>query len=321
MAHLFINEIKAGIRIDDIYMVSQPILRSTTRGDLYIAMYVSDRTGKLNGRMWQATEDVYNMLPKEGFVHIKGRSEVYQNALQIVVDNVSVVPNENVKLDDYLPRTNKNIGQMYADVKNIIGQLQNPTVKAVIAEFLEDKELMKKFCIAPAATQNHHNYLGGLLEHTSNMLNVANAVLPFYPELQSELVIAGIFLHDMGKTSELSYGMAFGYTDSGQMLGHIVQTVMMVNSKAETLQARGVEIDMKVVQSIEHIILAHHGQYDYGSPKLPMTAEAFLVGYIDNIDAKMKQVGDTIANEPGDSDWTGYVRSLEAKLYRRKLID
>lgn len=321
MAHLFINKIQAGLQIDDIYMVSQAVLRSTTRGDFYIAMFLSDRTGKLNGRMWQATEAVFNSLPREGFVRITGRSEVYQSALQIVVNQISVVPNEQVALADYLPRTEKNTEQMFDDVKKILTKIRNPQLRALLKEFFLDKELMKAFCTAPAAMSNHHAYLGGLLEHTHSMLNVADAILPFYPNLQSDLVLAGIFLHDMGKTSELSYQMAFGYTDSGQMLGHIVQTAIMIDQKADSAADGGHPVDEIILTNLQHIVLAHHGQYEFGSPKLPATSEAFLVGYIDNIDAKMNQVANRIDNDPGNTDWTGYIPSLESRLYRKRVVD
>jgi 3'-5' exoribonuclease len=180
---------------------------------------------------------------------------------------------------------------------------------------------MKKFCTAPAGTQNHHSYIGGLLEHTHSMLNVAKAMLPFYPQLQSDLVLAGIFLHDMGKTEELSYQMAFSYTDSGQLIGHIVQTVIMVIKKTESLEKAGTAVDKQILDSLQHIILSHHGQYEFGSPKLPMTAEAFLISYLDNIDAKINQVTAKIESEPGESNWTGFIKSLESKLYRKKLVD
>jgi len=238
MAHIFINQIEPGRQINDIYLVSQPILRSTTRGDLYIAMFVSDKTGKLNCRVWQATEELFNSLPKEGFVQIKGRSELYQNALQIVADQLMPVAAGKVNIDDYLPRTEKDIPQMFSEVTQLLSAIKNPFIKALVDEFLRDKELMKKFCMAPAATQNHHSYIGGLLEHTNNMLNVAKAVMPYYPQLQSDLVLAGIFLHDMGKTEELSYDMAFTYTDSGQLLGHIALTILMVSDKTRTLESR-----------------------------------------------------------------------------------
>jgi 3'-5' exoribonuclease len=321
MEHIFVDQIQAGATIDGIYMISQPVLRSTTRGDLYIAMFVSDKTGRLNGRIWQATEQLFNSLPKEGFAHIRGRSELYQNALQIVADHIAAVPAEKVDINDYLPRTEKDVQQMFEEVKKIVSEIKNPFLKGLVNEFLADKELMKNFCKAPAATQNHHSYIGGLLEHTNNMLNVAKAVLPFYPQLQSDLVLAGIFLHDMGKTEELSYQMAFGYTDSGQLIGHIVLTVKMVNKKAEAIEKAGQEVDKEILESIEHIILSHHGQYEFGSPKLPMTAEAFLISYLDNIDAKINQVTDKIDSEPGESNWTGFVRALDSKLYRKKVVD
>ena len=316
MAHIFINEIQPGATIDGIYMINQPVLRSTTRGDLYIAMYVSDKSGRVNGRIWQATEELYNSLPKEGFANIKGRSEVFQNALQIVADHITTVPAEKVDINDYLPRTGKDVRRMFEETTKIVSEIKNPFLKALIKEFLSDKELMKNFCKAPGGTANHHSFIGGLLEHTHNMLNVAKAMLPFYPQLQSDLVLAGIFLHDMGKTEELSYDMAFGYTDSGQLLGHITLTINMVEEKAAAI-----EVDKEILESLEHIILSHHGQYEFGSPKLPMTAEAFLISYLDNIDAKINQVTEKIENEPGESNWTGFVKSLESKLYRKKLVD
>jgi 3'-5' exoribonuclease len=321
MAHVFINQIQPGQQVNEIYLISQPVLRSTARGDLYIAMYVSDKTGKLNCRVWQATEELFNSLPKEGFVQIKGRSELYQNTLQIVADQLMAVSAEKVKVDDYLPRTEKNIQQMFEEIIQILAVIKNPFIKALVDEFLRDKELMKKFCTAPAATQNHHSYIGGLLEHTHSMLSVAKAIMPYYPQLQSDLVLAGIFLHDMGKTEELSYDMAFSYTDSGQLIGHIVQTTIMVNDKLTNLKQAGVEVDKQVLDSIMHIIISHHGQYEFGSPKLPMTAEAFLVSLLDNIDAKINQVTERIENEPGETTWTAFVKALDAKLYRKRVVD
>jgi len=321
MAHIFINQIQPGLQINDIYLISQPILRSTTRGDLYIAMFVSDKTGKLNCRVWQATETLFNSLPKEGFVQIKGRSELYQNTLQIVADQLMPVPAGKVNVDDYLPRTEKDVRQMFEEITAILAAIKNPFIKALVDEFRKDKELMKKFCTAPAATQNHHSYIGGLLEHTHNMLNVAKAIMPYYPQLQSDLVLAGVFLHDMGKTEELSYDMAFSYTDSGQLLGHIVQTILMVTNKTDALEKAGLTVDRQILENIEHIILSHHGQYEFGSPKLPMTAEAFLVSFLDNIDAKINQVTDKIASEPGESTWTSFVKALDSKLYRKRVVD
>ena len=319
MAHKFINEIEAGETIDDIYMVREPILRSTTRGDLYIAMYLSDRTGQINGRMWQATEAAYKALPKPGFVHIHGRSELYQNKLQIVVNNISIVDAGKVGIEDFLARTDKDTDKMFDEIKKTVGRIKNHQLKALVEEFLADAELMENFYTAPGGTALHHNYLGGLLEHTHNMLRVAVAILPLYPKVQADLVLAGIFLHDMGKTEELSYDMAFSYTDSGQLIGHIVKTVLMVNQKADALRAKGTQIEQTVFDALVHIILSHHGAFDFGSPKLPATPEAFMVYYIDDLDAKVNQVTLAIENEPGDSNWTAWKNALQTRLYRKRL--
>jgi 3'-5' exoribonuclease len=319
MAHKFINEIEAGEQIDDIYMVREPILRSTTRGDLYIAMFLCDRTGQLNGRVWQATEATYKSLPKPGFIHIRGRSELYQNNLQIVVNNVGVVDSSKVCLDDFLLRTDNDVGQMLEAVKDTVGRIKNAQLRMLVREFLADSELMEKFANVPAATTLHHSCLGGLLEHTCNMLKVATAILPLYPKVQADLVLAGIFLHDIGKTAELAYDMAFSYTDSGQLMGHIAQGLVMMNRKADALAAKGTSIDKQVLDALSHIILSHHGQYEFGSPKLPATPEAFMVCHIDDLDAKIGQVTAAIENEPGDSNWTAWKHSLQTRLYRKRI--
>jgi 3'-5' exoribonuclease len=319
ITHKFINKIEPGQTIDDIYMVKDPILRSTTKGDLYIAMFLCDRTGQINGRMWQATEAVYTALPKPGFVHIQGRSELYQNNLQIVINNISVVDTAKVDLDDFLARTDKNIDQMFAEIKQIVATIKNKQLKALVEQFLTDADLMKKFCKAPGGVKLHHNYLGGLLEHTHNMLKAALAILPLYPQVQPDLVLAGIFLHDIGKTEELSYDMAFSYTDSGQLIGHIAKSLLMANQKADALAAKGIHIDKDVLDAIGHIILSHHGQYEFGSPKLPATPEAFMVNYIDDLDAKISQVTEVIDNELGDTNWTAWQNALQTRLYTKRI--
>jgi 3'-5' exoribonuclease len=282
-------------------------------------MFILDRTGQLNGRMWQATETIYKALPKPGFVHIQGRSELYQNNLQIIINNVSAVDPAKVRVDDFLMRTEKDTRQMFEEIKKIVGRVKNPQLRALVGAFLADTELMEEFCSAPGGMKLHHSYIGGLLEHTHNMMRVAAAILPLYPEVQADLVLAGIFLHDIGKTEELSYDMAFSYTDSGQLIGHISKTLIMLHQKADELRAGGTEIDQSVTDAIGHIILSHHGQYEFGSPKLPATAEAFMVYYIDDLDAKMNQVVKSIENDMGDSNWTGWNNALQTRLYKKHI--
>ncbi|MBW8016075.1 MAG: HD domain-containing protein [Planctomycetes bacterium] len=321
MSHAFIDQIQAGSQINDIYMVTQPVLRSTTRGDFYIAMFLSDKTGKVNARMWQATEEIYNSIPKEGFLQVRGKTELYQGAMQMVVNNLVVVEPEAVSLSDYMPRTEKDIPAMFAEVKEIVATIKNDGLRCLVDSFLEDTELMKQFCTAPAAVQMHHNYLGGLLEHTHNMLKTAVAILPLYPKLQSDLVLAGVFLHDIAKTKELSYEMGFSYTDSGQLVGHLVHGVVMIEEKAAQLAANAAPVDADILASLEHIILAHHGQYDFGSPKLPATAEAFMISRLDDLDAKMAQVVTMIETEPGESDWTAWKNPLQTRLFRKRVTE
>lgn len=321
MEHLFVNLIKPGLPINDVYMVTQPVLRNTTRGDLYIAMFLSDKTGKVNSRMWGVTEEVYNRLPKEGFISIKGKSELYQNAIQLVVNDFVVIDSDDVNLADYMPKTDKNVGQMFQELKEIIHTIKNDTLKSLTEAFLSDQKLMHEFCTAPAAIQMHHNYLGGLLEHTLGLLKTAMAILPLYPKVQADLVLSGILLHDIGKTKELSYKMGFSYTDTGRFVGHIVHCVSMIDRKVDVIEADGGSVDPIVIDNLKHIILAHHGQYDFGSPKLPATAEAFMVSRLDDLDAKMNQVAAIIENDPGDEDWTSYQRPLETYLYRRRVTD
>lgn len=319
MAHKFISEIEPGQPINDIYLVQDPILRSTAKGDLYIAMYVCDRTGRLNGRMWQASEQTYKMLPKPGFVHINGRSELYQNNLQIVINNASVVQSSQVNLDDFLAHTDKDVDKLFVEIQQMLGSIKNSQLKALMGEFLADKELMAKFKKAPAAMKLHHNCLGGLIEHTHNAMCVAQAALPFYPEVQADLVMAGLFLHDIGKTGELSYEMAFEYTDTGQLVGHIGMAMIMVHKKADAIGVKGIKIDKSILDALDHIILSHHGQYEFGSPKLPATAEAFMVNYIDDMDSKIRQVRQAIDNEHGDSSWTSWQGALQTRIFRGQI--
>ncbi|MFC1762492.1 3'-5' exoribonuclease YhaM family protein [Planctomycetota bacterium] len=319
MSHAFINEITPGQTIDDVYMVKDPILRSTAKGDLYIAMYLCDKTGQVNGRMWQATEATYKSLPQPGLIYVRGRSELYQNNLQVVLNSVRPVDESEANLEDFLAHTDKDVDQLFREVQGFLGQIKQPQLKALMDAFLADEALMEKFRVSPAAVKMHHEYLGGLLEHTHNMMRVALAILPLYPEVQGDLVLAAILLHDMGKVEELSYDMVFAYTDSGQLIGHITKSVLMVHRQAEILRGQGVAIDEKVVDSLCHIILAHHGQYEFGSPKLPAMAEAFMVNYIDNLDAKINQVHSAVEQERSDATWTAWQNSLQTRLYRERI--
>jgi 3'-5' exoribonuclease len=237
----------------------------------------------------------------------------------VVVNNISVIDSSKVNIEEYLAHTDKDVDKMLAEAKRIVGGVKNKQLKAIVDAFLGDGNLMKSFCRCPGGMSMHHDCIGGLLEHTWNMLRAASAILPLYPEVQADLVLAGIFIHDMGKTEELTYDTAFSYTDSGQLIGHITKTIIMLHKKVQELSAKGVQIDSAILDALGHIILSHHGEYEFGSPKLPATAEAFMVCYIDDLDAKMNQVTRLIDGEPGDSNWTGWQKPLETRLYRKRI--
>ncbi|MHC4194931.1 MAG: 3'-5' exoribonuclease YhaM family protein, partial [Planctomycetota bacterium] len=234
-------------------------------------------------------------------------------------NHFSVVDGQHVELSDFLARTDKDTDKLFAEIKQIVGRIKNGQIKAIVSEFMADGKLMREFCSAPGGVKLHHNCLGGLLVHTHNMLRVAEAILPFYPDVQQDLVLAGIFIHDMGKTEELSYDIAFSYTDSGQLIGHITKSLLMFHRKMDSLAAKGTSIDKEIVDALGHIIISHHGAYEFGSPKLPATAEAFMVNYIDDLDAKMSQVTSLIDNEPGEANWTAWQNTLQTKIYRKRV--
>jgi 3'-5' exoribonuclease len=209
---------------------------------------------------------------------------------------------------------------MCRQMKDVLGRIRNRHLKALIDAYLGDRALMDNFCKAPAAMSFHHAYLGGLLEHTLNAMQVADAVMPFYPGLNRDLVVAGIFLHDIAKTWELCYDCAFSYSDSGQLVGHIVKSAIWVEQKArEAAEKLGEPIPQELIDVIQHIILSHHGTYEFGSPRTPSTPEAIAVHTLENMDAKlMMSLGATRwdSGASAEGNWTEYMKAFGGKLYR-----
>ncbi|MCP4337619.1 MAG: HD domain-containing protein [Desulfobulbaceae bacterium] len=312
-----VSELTSAEQIEQIFMVSQPQLRTTSRGDFYIAAFLSDKTGRINGRMWQATEMVFHSLPAEGFVWVRGRTENYQNSLQIVIESIKPVGNEEVDFYDFMPSTKKDISVMWNRLLELLSGIKNPDLAKLVRAFLADSELMKQFRTAPAAIMLHHAYLGGLLEHTVSLLELAERILPHYPQADSDLVKIGLFLHDIGKTTELNYDISFKYSDQGRMIGHLVKGAMLIEDKVRQLNDEGGEpFPRKLADCLEHLIVSHHGTREFGSPVLPATPEAFLVHYMDNLDSKIALTLAEIEKDTTNSDWTNYVKAIEAPVYK-----
>jgi len=303
--------------IEQVFMISQPQLRTTSRGDFYIATFLSDRTGRLNGRMWQASEGLYKSLPSEGFVWVKGRTENYQNSLQLVIDAIRPVDIAEVNLEDFMPSTENDIAEMWNRILKCLDRVQNPHLQRLIRLFLEDKELMNRFRTAPAAIMLHHAYLGGLLEHTLNLLELADRILDCYPQLDGDLVRTGLFLHDIGKTTELDYDISFKYSDQGRLLGHLVKGTILIEEKIRQLDDSSPEkFPRRLANCLEHIVVSHHGTREFGCPVMPSTPEAFAVHHLDNLDSKMALTLSEIKKDATNTNWTNYVKAIEAPIFK-----
>jgi 3'-5' exoribonuclease len=320
MRRIYLRDAASGDLVDDVFVITNKQFAAASTGKFYIKAFVSDASGQLVARMWNTTREIFNWLPDSGFVKVRGRIENYQSNLQFIIESVGPAMEGTFNVADLVAHTKKNIPEMCDKVRELLGTIRNRQLKAIIDAYLDDKQLMDNFCKAPAAMSFHHAYLGGLLEHTINAMQVADAMMPFYPGLNRDLVVAGIFLHDIAKTWELCYDCAFGYTDSGQLVGHIVKSAIWVEAKAkEAADKLGEPISQQLVDVLQHIILAHHGTYEFGSPRTPSTPEAIAVHSIENMDAKlMMSLGATRNEEgaPAEGNWTEYMKAFGGKLYR-----
>jgi 3'-5' exoribonuclease len=322
MRRLYLRDCQPGDIAEDVFMVSGKQLAAGQNGKHYIKAFVSDRSAQITARIWNASREMFNQLP-EGFAKIRARVENYQNNLQLIIEQFSPAKEGTFEIGDLLPQTTRDISQMCRKLQEMIGSVQNRHLAALLQAYLDDEKLMGGFCKAPAAMSFHHAFIGGLLEHTLNAIEVADAIAKFYPGLNRDLVVAGIFLHDIAKTWELCYDCAFGYTDGGQLVGHIVKSAIWVEHKAREAEKLlgGEKIPQDLIDVLQHIILSHHGEVadGFGSAKSPATPEAIAVHYIENLDAKlMMSLGACRGPAPavGDGSWTEYMKAFGGRLYR-----
>ncbi len=319
MPRRFVTEIRPGERVEDeVFLIQSKDLRTTTNGGLYIHAILVDKTGQMVARQWQATEPMFEQMPEGGYMRFKGRAENYKGNLQFIIDAMRPAEPGTYEIADFLPVTRKNIDEMWNRLSTILKGVKQPELAAILQEFLADKELMVKFRRAPAATAMHHAFIGGLLEHTLNVLEVALRVIPFYPSLSLDLILAGVFLHDIGKAEELVFETNIGYSDDGQLVGHIARAVVWIEQKADAVAGKtGKPFPPAVRTLLQHIILSHHGKYEFGSPKLPAIPEAAAIHYLDNLDAKVQMFLHEAETDPDPtSRWTNYNRALETKVYK-----
>ena len=323
MTRRFITELKSGERIEDeVFLIRSKDLRTTTQGGLYIHAVLMDRTGQLVARAWQATEEMFQGMPEGDFMRFKGRTENYKSNMQFIINAIRPAEPGSYEFADFLPVTKNDIKKMWMRLLEIVRGVKHPDLAALIHEFIIDEDLMTRFRKAPAAATLHHAYIGGLLEHTLSLLEIALVVIPRYPKLSLDLVLTGLFLHDIGKSTELSYETAIGYTDNGQLLGHITQAVLWIEKKSDAAAMRtGRPFPEQLRWILEHIILSHHGKYEFGSPKLPAVPEAVAIHHLDNLDAKVHMFLAEIENDRDPaSSWTNFNRALETKVYKPDIM-
>jgi len=324
MRRTYLRDCQPGDLVEDVFIVTGKQFSTTNTGKYFIKSFISDRTCQVTARMWNATRDIFNAMPESGFLRVRGRIENYQNNLQFIIEQLWPAKDGTFEVNDLMPHTDKNVEQMCKRLHELLDSIQNRHLAAIMQTYVDDESLMNNFCRAPAAMSFHHAFIGGLLEHTLNAIEVADAVVRFYPGLNRDLVIAGIFLHDIAKTWELCYECAFGYTDGGQLVGHIVKSAMWLEQKArQAEQTLGEKIPQNLIDVLQHIILSHHGELadGFGSAKSPATPEAMMVHYIDEMDAKMMLAlqatrGDGAPAAAADGNWTEYMKAFGQRLYR-----
>ncbi len=315
----FINELASGSGIEEVFLVGDKQLRTTRGGDYYIDAQLRDRTGSIRARMWQATEAMFRSIPTEGFLHVRGRVEDYRGTPQVIIEGCKPVDPERVDLADFLPATDQDVEAMWSALLEILRQVKDKWLRLLIKEFVEDDEFVAGFRRSPAAKQMHHAHLGGLLEHTLSIARLAEAILPMYPSLNADLLLTSVLLHDAGKIEELQATTSVGYTERGQLVGHITIAAEWIHKKADAVSARqGQPFPARTLDLLEHMVLSHHGSHEFGSPKLPMIPEAFVLHHLDNLDAKVWATTRLIEDDPDpDAPFTPFQRMLGAYLYKK----
>jgi 3'-5' exoribonuclease len=318
MGRRFVQHLADGEAIDEVFLVTEKQLRANKKGDSYIQIELRDRTGSISARMWNVGEAMFRTFDEGDFLRIRGKVQLFQGNLQMILNQMDRIPVEQVVLPDFLPQTEQDIGKLLEKLRGFLLRLGNPHLRALVECFLMDEAFVNDFCQVPAGVRNHHAYLGGLLEHVVTLLDAADRLTPIYPEVDRDLLLTGIFLHDIGKVRELSYGRVFSYTDEGQLLGHLIIGVEMLTEKAARVpDLTGEPFPPELMLRLKHMILSHHGSYEFGSPKLPMTPEAIALHYLDNLDAKIHSFTRDIREDRNQtSAWTPFNQALQRRLFK-----
>ncbi len=296
--------------ITSSFVVATKQIKPKKSGELYLALTVADRTGQIEAKMWDNVNDSISAFDQDDFVKIRGLLNKFNGRFQLTIHKVRCLEDSEVDFDDYLPRTTKNIDELWRTVAEFVESFRDPHLKALVQAFMADPQIERAYKNAPAAKTLHHAFIGGLLDHVVSLLRLCDLACRNYPEMiDRDLLMTGAFLHDIGKVHELSFARSFAYTTRGQLLGHMIIELEMLQSKLA--QVPGFPAEYKTL--LEHLIISHHGKYEFGSPKMPMFPEALMLHYLDDLDSKMESMRAHFERESG-AEWTSYNGSLERPL-------
>jgi len=307
-----VSDISTEQNITTFFLVCEKEIRNTREGKPYLRLELGDRSGTIEARMWDQFETAAKGIHRDDFVKVQARVEIYKNRPQLSVMQVRLAKPDEIDLADFLPQTKADVAKLYAQLLEFAVSIGNPWLKKLVTGILDDPAIAARYKRAPAAKVMHHAYLGGLLEHVVSLCGLAKQVTAHYPELDLDLLVAAAILHDVGKLDELCYERAIGYTVEGHLLGHIVMEVQTVSKAMEAIE--GFPANLKTV--VQHLLISHHGEYEFGSPKLPMIREALVFHYLDDLDSKLAAVRAALAVDAGESEWSAYSGALGRKFLR-----
>jgi 3'-5' exoribonuclease len=293
------------------FVVSNKQIKSKKSGEPYLDLTLMDRTGTLQAKMWDNVEECAYTFEQDDIVKIKGLINKYNQRWQLTIHKVRKIDEAEIDFSDYLPKTSKNIDELWRTLGEFVATIEEPHLRRLLELFMADPEIARAYRNAPAAKTMHHACIGGLLDHVVSLFRSCDLVVRNYAFVNRDLLLTGAFLHDIGKVRELSYNRSFGYTTEGQLLGHLIIDLELLHAKLE--QIPGFPPQLKIL--IEHLIISHHGKYEFGSPKLPMFPEALMLHYLDDLDSKMEAMRAQFEHDADlDSPWTGYNAAMARSL-------
>jgi len=297
--------------ITSSFVVVAKQIKPKKTGEPYLALTLGDRSGQLEAKMWDNVEEVLDAFEQDDFLKIKGLINKYKQRFQLTIHKLRKLGESEIEFADYLPKTTKNIDELWQTLTNFVATIENPYLRSLIQAFMADAEIGAAYRNAPAAKTLHHAYIGGLLDHVVSLFRSCDLMCRNYPQINRDLLLTGAFLHDIGKIHELTYNRSFTYTTKGQLLGHMIIELEMLQAKLPLLP--GFPDELKTM--VEHMIISHHGEYEFGSPKLPMFPEALMLHYLDDLDSKMEAMRAHFEREAAlDGPWTSYNASLGRPL-------